>query len=378
MKIVWLAHEANMSGANICLLEYLDILKSKGVDNYLVVPFGKGDLPAKAAMLGISVKIIKYYSWAQPMHVSGKKHIYSFRKKIRNFFAVKQIASVIKEWRPEYFATNTITTVVGAIAARKTNTKHIWFVHEFGEEDHGFVIAGNFKKGAGLINSLSNKIVFNSYAVSRKYLDIVPDQKSFIVDNPVLIKNVPLNTKDKPAIFSLVMLGQMAASKNHKEAILAIELCRQQGIDCCLEIIGKAENKSYEEELKHLIKSKALETVIHFSGQVEHPETFLLHHHALLMCSNKEAFGRVTVEALKCGLPVIAANTGGSLEIIKDGDNGYLYEAGNPSSLAEKIILLKQNYIEFDKQVIASNAMDKYNVKNTGDQLMKVFKNNQS
>jgi glycosyltransferase involved in cell wall biosynthesis len=65
------------------------------------------------------------------------------------------------------------------------------------------------------------------------------------------------------------------------------------------------------------------------------------------MCSRCEAFGRVTVEAMKLGLPVIAANTGGSPELVQHGINGLLYEWGNPLDLAKqilKIISESENY----------------------------------
>lgn len=61
------------------------------------------------------------------------------------------------------------------------------------------------------------------------------------------------------------------------------------------------------------------------------------------MCSRNEAFGRVTVEALKLGKPCIGANSGGTPELIRDGWNGLLYETGSPSSLAEKIEVLYWN-----------------------------------
>ncbi|CAN5385412.1 glycosyltransferase [soil metagenome] len=373
MKIIWLAHESNMSGANMCLLEYLSVLKDRGIQNYLVIPFGTGNLHEKATQLNIPVKRIKFYSWAHPVQRPKEKYIGRIRKKIRNYFAVKQMSSLIKDWQPDYVATNTITMVVGALAANKNNTKHIWFVHEFGEEDHGFSIAANFKKGAMLMNLLSNKIVFNSVAVKDKYLDIVPNQKCFIVDNAVLISDVVVNEKENTGNFKLLLLGQLAPSKNHEEAILAIDICKQCGVDCSLEIIGKAENIDYKDSLVELVANKKLTDSIHFLGPVEHPENLFSQYHALLMCSHNEAFGRVTVEALKCGLPVIAANTGGSLGIIKDGINGYFYKAGDPSSLAEKIMQLKQHYNQFDKQGIAFNTKNRYNEKNTGDQLMKVF-----
>ena len=46
--------------------------------------------------------------------------------------------------------------------------------------------------------------------------------------------------------------------------------------------------------------------------------------HVGLMCSECEAFGRVTVEAMRAGLPVCRTNSGGAPEIIDPGVNGLL------------------------------------------------------
>ena len=56
-----------------------------------------------------------------------------------------------------------------------------------------------------------------------------------------------------------------------------------------------------------------------------------------LFCSENEAFGRVVVESMSFGCPVVAANRGGVLEIIDDGYNGLLYNCGDFLDLSEKI-----------------------------------------
>ena len=46
---------------------------------------------------------------------------------------------------------------------------------------------------------------------------------------------------------------------------------------------------------------------------------------AFLMCSKNEALGRVTIEAMFAGCPVLGRNSGGTKELIRHGTNGYLY-----------------------------------------------------
>ena len=58
----------------------------------------------------------------------------------------------------------------------------------------------------------------------------------------------------------------------------------------------------------------------------------------MIHCSTSpEPFGRVIVEAMLAGRPVVAAKAGGALEILKDHETGLLVESGNPQALARAI-----------------------------------------
>jgi glycosyltransferase involved in cell wall biosynthesis len=69
------------------------------------------------------------------------------------------------------------------------------------------------------------------------------------------------------------------------------------------------------------------------------------------MCSKCEAFGRVTIEAMKIGIPVIGSNTCGTVELIEHERSGLLYEQGNPSGLANEVIKLIK-YPELKERII--------------------------
>lgn len=62
--------------------------------------------------------------------------------------------------------------------------------------------------------------------------------------------------------------------------------------------------------------------------------------HAALVCSSSEAFGRVTLESMLSGLPVIGADTAGTGELIINGMNGLLYKNKDENDLALKIHML--------------------------------------
>jgi glycosyltransferase involved in cell wall biosynthesis len=61
-----------------------------------------------------------------------------------------------------------------------------------------------------------------------------------------------------------------------------------------------------------------------------------------LFPSTTETFGLVALEAMACRVPVIAANTGGVLDIIKDGENGLLFDPARPAEIGGLVRRLKE------------------------------------
>ena len=57
-------------------------------------------------------------------------------------------------------------------------------------------------------------------------------------------------------------------------------------------------------------------------------------------CSVKESFGVAIVEAMSCGLPVVATDTAGFREVVDDGVTGFILADREPETMAEKIIEL--------------------------------------
>jgi glycosyltransferase involved in cell wall biosynthesis len=56
--------------------------------------------------------------------------------------------------------------------------------------------------------------------------------------------------------------------------------------------------------------------------------------------SRREPLGLAAVEALACGTPVVASNTGGLREVVRDGENGLLIPPGDPGALAAALLRL--------------------------------------
>ena len=95
--------------------------------------------------------------------------------------------------------------------------------------------------------------------------------------------------------------------------------------------------------LRDLLKSKAkalgLEANILFVGPWPHSEIGLWLNAADVVClpSRNEGCPNVVLEALACGVPIVASRVGGIPEIVNDGENGILVPAEDPLALSEGI-----------------------------------------
>lgn len=93
-------------------------------------------------------------------------------------------------------------------------------------------------------------------------------------------------------------------------------------------------------KLQHLAKFLNLGESVCFLGQIPHSDmpAFLNTLDLFVIPSREEAFGVAALEAMSCGVPVIASNVGGLPEILDGGKCGTLVPPDDPSALAHAMI----------------------------------------
>ena len=110
------------------------------------------------------------------------------------------------------------------------------------------------------------------------------------------------------------------------------------------------------QRIMSLIEEKNLECCVKFIGSKPHNELPYYYSAAdvVVLPSVYESFGLVILEAMACGSLVVASRVGGLKYLIKDGENGLLFESGNSFELSEKIwIGLHNRYL---KNKLKNNA----------------------
>jgi glycosyltransferase involved in cell wall biosynthesis len=132
----------------------------------------------------------------------------------------------------------------------------------------------------------------------------------------------------------IVAAGRLAEAKNYPLMIDAIaELRRQMPVRLC--ILGQGE---LEPSLRQLIASKQLNDVISLAGFQANPWKYIARADAFLLTSRYEGFGNVLIEAMACGVPVVATASAGTRDIISPGVDGMLAAAHTPQAVAASLL----------------------------------------
>lgn len=96
-------------------------------------------------------------------------------------------------------------------------------------------------------------------------------------------------------------------------------------------LVGDGPERS---RVEALVRDLGLGRVVCFLGtQLELGEV-LAHADVFLLPSATESFGLAALEALACGVPVVATRVGGVPEVVKDGETGFLHEVGDVAGMA--------------------------------------------
>jgi L-malate glycosyltransferase len=111
-----------------------------------------------------------------------------------------------------------------------------------------------------------------------------------------------------------------------------------------------------------LIRAAGLENRVRFLGKLESFVEVLQQADLFLLPSETESFGLAALEAMSCGVPVIATNAGGLPEVIVNGKTGFLADVGDTERMVEgasKLLADKDLWCQFSQEARKS-AVDRF------------------
>lgn len=370
MNILFVSHECDLNGASLSMLGIIDDLR-KDNNIFVLTAYKKGAFVEELNKRKINYITLPYYRWMTSHNCSDikwyiKKIIFNIAG-IVNYISAVRISGFIKKNKIDLIHTNSSVNNIGAIIAHRYKLYHVWHIREFGKEDFNMEFVKNEEKCLRFINDNSTKIVFISKAIEKKYSKMFDKKKCVLIYNGIGEEYIYEKKPKETNFYNFLIAGRLENAKGQEEAIMAVnELVKNKITNIKLYIAGSGE---LSQKLKELVNKLGINQYIEFCGKVSNLKEMRKKMDVELVCSKMEAFGRVTIEAMMTSNPVIGANTGGTVELVMDGFNGYLYNQGDYKDLSKKMTKIisdnkKFNEMSKNAYIYSKNFTSKKNSEN--------------
>lgn len=181
---------------------------------------------------------------------------------------------------------------------------------------------------------------------------------------------------DAPVI---TMVGRTDPLKGHETFLKSMHAIHNSNPHAHFVIVGldPPETSTHASKLHDLIKRSPVHNNIHLFPFVENARWFMAGSNLLVVPSYSEGFGRVAIEAMMEGTPVIASRVGGLAEIFTDRKEGIYVEPGDFEDLAQAcILLLGDSTIRSSISSFGQNrSLRDYTIQQTADRISSLLTN---
>lgn len=366
MKNILFVHSSSeLYGSDRSLLNIVKNIDKSKYNIYIVLPCIGPLVDEMKKIKGVEVKIFEV-AVLRRKNLSVKGIFQYIKDYIKS---IKYLKNIIKQYNIDIVDTNTAVVFPGAIAAKKTNIKSVWHIRE--------IISNKYENRiiSFIMNKYADIIVANSKATGNALK--VNQDKIRVVYNAVEEKeDIKYNVHDQLVVG---MAGRINRWKGQKLFVDAAKLVHEKIPNVIFKIAGDVYigEEEIKKELEEYISEKKLDKVVKLLGQVNNMSEFYADIDIFVLPSiQPEPFGLVVIEAMEYGLPVIATNHGGPVEIITEGEEGYLVDYKDANQMANRIIELVSDPDK--RRYMGENARNKkrkeFSVNTMVERIEKIFK----
>jgi glycosyltransferase involved in cell wall biosynthesis len=342
VKILRVIARLNMGGPALHVAYLTEGLRERGYDTTLVAgSLARGEDSMAFVADAHGVEIVRIDELGREI------------SPLRDLMATIRLAKLIRKERPQILHTHTAKAgTVGRVAARLAGSRRPPIVvHTF----HGHVLRGYF----GPVRSLLFRLLERWLAAGTTALVAVsPQVRDDLValgvaprDRFVVIRlGIELDERVAPEQngraesrrylgipgdrFAVGWIGRMTAVKRTDDVLIAFKGLRDSGVDAVLCMVGDGPDRLTLEQRAHEL-GVARDTV--FLGYQEDVAPFYAAFDVLVLPSGNEGTPVTVIEALAAERPVVATRVGGVPDVVRDGEDGFLVEAGATDDLADRL-----------------------------------------
>lgn len=351
---------AKLGGGGKSLLGLLAHLPEKGWDAHVVVP-GEGQFTDELRNIGIRHIIYPFQSIDARHPATAIKTFLQWRK-------------LIKTVKPELIHANGFDLSRSfAYAAASLDIPYITHVRFPATlEGMRWTLRGLPKPAA---------FIFNSHAMMKDQWPgiskLSPNSKPFVVHNAVDLEQfTPAPWPESPTL-RIGIIANFAPFKRHEDFIHMAAAMLKLRQDLEFWIVGEdTQGTGRRKLLENMAHNLGIGSYINFIGHQSDIPVIMRQLHLVIVPSQFEPFGRVVIEAMACGRPVIGSNDGGIPEIIDHGKTGYLVEVGSWQGFADSALSLltqRERWNKMSKAAIKS-AHDRFSITSHVEKITSIYR----
>ena len=167
-------------------------------------------------------------------------------------------------------------------------------------------------------------------------------EKSIVVHNILNRQNILSRSAEDVTLPQandsfLLSVGNLRVEKNYPRQIEVMRILKERNILIKWICVGSTVDKNVYGEVSRLLDKYQLRDDFVLCGADDNPYRYMKRAKAVMVLSDHESWSLVISEAKLLGVPVIATNTSGAQEQIRNGENGVI-TSFDPEEIAEKII----------------------------------------
>lgn len=342
MRTLFLSHTGALGGAELSLLDHAKYQSP----NCKVLLFASGPFQASLEAAQVNVEVLpEYFDVTKVSRTSltgaGPNLIWGLSQLAR------RVAKAAREYEV-IFANSQKSFVVAAIAGRLAGRPVVWCLRDILSAEHfGFA---NRKMMTTVANSSAAMVIANSQATKAAFVHS-GGRASLVrvvhngIDARRFSGTVSSSLRDELGIGGAPLIGIFSRLSPWKgQDVLVGALAKVPETHALL--VGSAlfGEDAYEASLREQVRQLGLQDRVHFLGFRSDIAELMLTSDIIVHASvAPEPFGRVIVEGMLAGKPVIAARAGAVAEILTDQITGILVQPGNVDELTKAIRSLQND-----------------------------------
>ncbi|MEM7580799.1 MAG: glycosyltransferase family 4 protein [Cyanobacteria bacterium P01_A01_bin.80] len=375
MKILFLDQSGKPGGAELCLIDIAKPYKN----NCLVGLFADGSFKDLLEKNHIPVQVLTN----QAIQVKKESSLSQGLASIRQLAPLISKVIKIAQNYDLIYANTQKALVVGAIASIFSRRPLVFHLHDilspehFSQTNRSVSVTLANRASLVIVNSEASKKAIIEAGGKADKVEIVYNgfdpQKYISSETETQRIRKKLELEDK---FIVGHFSRLAPWKGQHILIEALAKCPPE---VAVILVGDAlfGEQDYVKQLHQQIDKLQLQNRIKFLGfRNDIPLLMSACNLVAHTSTSPEPFGRVIVEAMLSGTPVVAAAAGGAVELVESGINGFLATPGNPQELTEIIKTCFQNKQKADTiaQEAQNSASQRFHVANINQQIAQLLK----